>query len=46
MTQQMLWASTLHNASFTIPVSLLDSTASPNLALIMLNVVSTLDRLW
>ena len=46
MTTQMLCASTLQSASFIWPVSLLLSTESPNLALIMENVVSTLERLW
>src|SRR4051794_36214132 len=46
MTQHRLWQRILHRASFFMAMSVRDRTASPNLALIMLNVDSTFDRLW
>ena len=41
-----LWQITLQSTSLICPVSDLDRRESPNLALIMENVVSTLDRWW
>ena len=42
----MLWQTIFANTSFFIATSVLLRTLSPNLALIMLKVLSTFDRLW
>src|ERR1043166_7014389 len=44
--QHRLWQTSLHRTSLTIPTSDLHRTLSPNFRLTMLNVLSTLLRLW
>ena len=44
--QQILWARIFVRTSFTWAVPVLALTEPPNFALTMLNVVSTLERLW
>ena len=46
MSTTRLWQSTLHSVSFTIAASVRLLSESPNFRFIMLNVDSTLLRLW
>jgi hypothetical protein len=46
MSTTRLWHSSLHRVSLTIAVSVLLRRESPNFRLIILNVDSTLERLW